>query len=444
MSTMSSKAQTELPDSVESSLHDSPKTFVQFPLNEDRPLMFFDLSIRGHHPAYIQHLIKYFIANSLPGRLVIVVSPRFFEEHYEVVEIAQRCAPTQVRFQAISQAEEKMLGSRKTAQQRLYRAAQEWRLLLKYAQALKAKHCLALYFDTCLRPLAVSRPLPCPISGIYFRPTFHYPTFAHYRSTYKSRLRQQWEQTLLRLIGQRSQLHTVFSLDPLALPQLDRLLGKSKALHLPDPVASEKAPLERVQQLRAELEIDSNRTVALIFGALTQRKGVPKLLEAIARLSPTSAQKLCLLLIGESNIADALNQRIDALTQRLPVQIINRYEFVPDADVSAYFQLADVVLAPYQNHVGMSGILLQAAAAGKPVLSSNYGLMGELVNRYQLGIAVDSTQPVAIVQGLEAVLSTCLDSIGNRIQMQAFAEQNSANQFARTIFDSILSTKYSS
>jgi glycosyltransferase involved in cell wall biosynthesis len=406
--------------------------------------MFFDLSIRGHHPAYIQHLIRYFVANSLPGRLVIVVSPRFFEEHYDVIEIAQCCAPTQIRFQAISQAEEKMLSRRKTAKQRLYRAAQEWRLLLKYANALKAKHCLALYFDTCLRPLAISQPLPCPISGIYFRPTFHYSTFTQYRSTCKDRFQQRWEQTLLRVIGKRSQLHTVFCLDPLAVPQLNRLLGKAKALHLPDPVASEKAPIERVQQLKAELKIDSNRTVALVFGALTQRKGVPKLLEAITQLSSTDAQKLCLLLVGESNIADGLNQRIDAITQQLPIQIIRRYEFVPDADVSAYFQLADIVLAPYQNHVGMSGILLQGAAVEKPVLSSNYGLMGELVNRYQLGLAVDSTQPTAIARGLEAVLSIPLDSLGNRSQMKAFAEQNSETQFARVIFDAILSIKYSS
>lgn len=119
-------------------------------------------------------------------------------------------------------------------------------------------------------------------------------------------------------------------------------------------------------------------------------------------------------------------------------------KFVPDADVSAYFQLADIVLASYQHHVSISGILLQAATTGKPVLSSNYGLMGELVNRYQLGLVIDSTQPTAITQGLEAVTPTSLDSLGNRTQMKAFAEQNSATQFAQVIFDSILSTKHSS
>ncbi|NJN01307.1 MAG: glycosyltransferase [Leptolyngbyaceae cyanobacterium SL_1_1] len=402
--------------------------------------MLFDLSVRGHHPAYIQHLIQYFIAESLPGRLVIVVSPRFFEEHGEVVEIAKRYAPAQVQFQAISRVEEKQLGQRKSARQRLHRTFQEWQLLCKYAQALRARHCLALYFDTCLRPLAVSQPLPCCLSGIYFRPTFHYSTFARYQTNAKARLQHSWEQGLLKLVGQRSRLHTVFSLDPFAVPQLNRLLKRAEAVHLPDPVALEPASPERVQQLHTELGIESSRTVALIFGALTQRKGVPQLLEAIAALSPENCQKLCLLLVGESTLETQLEARITELTTQKPIQIVRRYAFVPEADVTAYFQLADIVLAPYQRHVGMSGILLQAAAAGKPVLSSDYGLMGELVNRYRLGLAVDSVQPAALAQGMHQLLNQPLENFGCRLQMQAFAEQNSSTLFAKVIFQRLLST----
>lgn len=406
----------------------------------DRPLMLFDLSVRGHHPAYIQHLIQYFIHEALPGRLVIVVSPRFLIEHSEVVEIAQQAAPERVQFQAISQAEVDGLGGRKNAYQRLRRTFREWQLLRKYAQALQAQHCVALYLDTCLRPLTVSQPLPCPVSGIYFRPTFHYSTFAQHPVQSQEPLQRWWEQGLLWLIGQRSQLHTVFSLDPFAVPQLNRLLRQSKAVHLPDPVALEKAPSERVQELRAALGIEADRTVALIFGALTHRKGVPQLLEAIAELSAADCQKLCLLLVGESNLEQQLEARIATLTAQKPIQILRHYEFVPEADVAAYFQLADLVMAPYQRHVGMSGILLQAAAAGKPVLSSDYGLMGELVNRYQLGLAVDSTQPADLAQGLHQMLNQPLVTFGDRAQMRTFAEQNSAQQFAKVIFQRLLST----
>ncbi len=405
------------------------------------PLMFFDLSIRGHHPAYIQHLIQYFVVESLPGRLVIVVSPHFLTEHKDVIEFA-RHSTTQVQFQAISQAETKMLGQRKTPRQRLLRTFREWQLLVKYARALEASHCLALYLDTCLRPLAISQSLPCPLSGIYFRPTFHYSTFSQ---PHASNLLQRWQELgLLSLVGLRSQVHTFFSLDPFAVPELNRRLRSAQAIHLPDPVLLETASTEQVDTLREKLGIKEDRRIALLFGALTQRKGVPQLLDAVAQLSSNEAQKLCLLLVGESNIADQLNHRIAQITKQLPIQILSHYEFVPEADVSAYFQLADLVLAPYQRHVGMSGILLQAAAASKPVLSSDYGLMGELVHRHQLGVTVDSTQPTAIAQGLKEAMAQPLESLGNLAQMQAFAKQNSATRFAQVIFETLLSTPRSS
>jgi len=78
--------------------------------------------------------------------------------------------------------------------------------------------------------------------------------------------------------------------------------------------------------------------------------------------------------------------------------------------------------------------LLLAAAAGKPVLSSDYGLMGELVRRYQLGLAVDSTVPRELAQALSRCLVDTPEMLGDRAQMRTFAEQNSVGRYASTIF----------
>ena len=104
----------------------------------------------------------------------------------------------------------------------------------------------------------------------------------------------------------------------------------------------------------------------------------------------------------------------------------------------AYFQIADVVLAPYQRHVGMSGILLLAAAANKPVLCSNYGLMGEMVRRYHLGLTVDSSQPQEIAKGLIKFLeiSNPLE-LCDPLPMQNWVKQNSASEFSRIIFEQV-------
>jgi glycosyltransferase involved in cell wall biosynthesis len=119
------------------------------------------------------------------------------------------------------------------------------------------------------------------------------------------------------------------------------------------------------------------------------------------------------------------------------VQILHVNRFVIDREIQPYFQLSDVVLAPYQRHVGMSAILVRAAAAQKPVLSSNYGLMGEMTRRHQLGLAIDSTDSQAIADGISFLLQTPLAQVGDRSKMQAFAAQNSAQRFADVIFETI-------
>jgi glycosyltransferase involved in cell wall biosynthesis len=124
------------------------------------------------------------------------------------------------------------------------------------------------------------------------------------------------------------------------------------------------------------------------------------------------------------------------LNRERSLQIIQHYQFVPETEVAKYFQLADAVLATYQRHVGMSGILLLAAAAQKPVLADNYGLMGEITRQHQLGLTVDATKPEAIAEGLTQML-TQSEKLGDRDKMKQFAAQNSPQSFAQTILQHI-------
>jgi glycosyltransferase involved in cell wall biosynthesis len=174
----------------------------------------------------------------------------------------------------------------------------------------------------------------------------------------------------------------------------------------------------------------------LLFGGVDGRKGIYQLLDAIQLLPMEVCKHFCLLLVGQPHPTDHVNihQQITTLCENRQLQAIEHYDFIPEADVPTYFQLADVILATYQRHVGMSGILLLAAAAGKPVLSSDYGLMGELTRRYQLGLAVDSNQPTEIAKALTMLLSASPQAIANPDQMKLFAEQNSIELYARTIF----------
>lgn len=176
----------------------------------------------------------------------------------------------------------------------------------------------------------------------------------------------------------------------------------------------------------------------MMFGSIDGRKGIYKLFEALKLLSPEICKKYCFLIVGAASATDQarIYAEIDLICQAQPLQIVTHFEFISDAEVEAYFQLADVVLALYQRHVGMSGILLLAAAAQRPVISSNYGLMGELTRRYRLGSAIDSTAPQAIADKLTQIyaeqgLEYDLDG------MKRFVDGNSADKFTKTIFEHV-------
>jgi glycosyltransferase involved in cell wall biosynthesis len=412
---------------------------TQQSLSTSLRLMLFDLALGGHHGNYIQHLIDRLDQQGFRGAIDIIVLPQFAQIHQDVVAAIERAKQQsiEVNLVAISAPEATTLGSRNSGLSRARRNFREWQLFCKYAENLQTTHALIMYLDTCELPLAIGLRSPCPFSGIYFRPTLHYQMFANYQPNFKGKL-QQWRERLtwVRILN-HPQLETVFCLDPFAVTALSTQHQHTKVVHLADPVQPYPSIPSDLTTLKTQLGIAPQRRIFLLFGGIDGRKGIYQLLEAIKLLSPEVCEQFCLLLVGQPHPTDHVNihQKITALCETRQLQAIEHYQFIPEAEVPTYFQLADAVLAPYQRHVGMSGILLLAAAAGKPVLSSDYGLMGELARRYQLGLVVDSTQPTEIAKALETLLTASPHTFSNPSQMKLFASQNSIERYANTIFE---------
>ncbi|MBD3882072.1 glycosyltransferase [Phormidium tenue FACHB-886] len=403
-------------------------------------IMVFELAVYGHHPVYIQYLVEYWCKHRLAGQLSFVVSPEFLQAHPQIVELPASYDISTVEFVAIEREEQTQLSRQKHSfWGRAQLAFQQWRLVCKYVEKLQATRCLILSLDFFQLPLALASKPDCQFSGIYFKPILHYPTFSNYASSWKEQIQRRREALILNQILRKPQLQTLFCLDPFAVKAINKLHRQPKAVSLPDPVQLYDPMAIDTADLKAKLQIEPDRQVFLLFGELTGRKGIYQLLTAIQQLAPELCEKLCLVIVGRAGVEEQIQIKVAVQTTRQmqPVQIIEHYQYVSDQEVQAYFQLSDVILAPYQKHVGMSGILLLAAAAQKPVLSSDYGLMGEMVRCYQLGLALDSTDAVVLAQGLAHCLLTDPAEIGNRQQMQRFAEENSADRFAATIFEAI-------
>lgn len=358
----------------------------------EKKLMIFDLAVGGHHPSYIRHLVAYWRDEEMKGQLFVVVLPDFLEKYTDVVKVAN----SSTEFVAISpQESEKLTKAKKSLQ----RAFVEWEIYCRYASKLQVSHGLLMYFDLLQLPIVLGSESPCPFTGIYFRPTFHYKDFDNYVLTLKDILRGWYQKILISLALRNQQLLGLASLDTYAVPYIQKLSPQGKFVkRLPDPIQPMAVNAFDIQALRRKLNIENERKIFLLFGYMEPRKGTHKALEAISLMSQEDAQKICLLIVGQSNqeYKFVLERLTSKVTSSHPIQIITKHEFVSEEAMQTYFKSADYVLIPYQDHVGMSGVLLHAALAGKPVLASNYGLIAKIVKEHQLGAIVDAKSAAAI------------------------------------------------
>lgn len=411
--------------------------------NSSRNLMLFDLSLYGHHPAYIRYLLEYWHQEQDPEKrqLIVLVSPKFLVEHADVVNLGQRLDPVSIKFVTISQDEESSLRPRNSGINRNLRNFQEWFLFCKYAKKLNIDHALLMYYDIYRYPLALRLNPPCKVSGIYFRPTIHYENFLT-SSTKFSKSANQREIALLKLVLSNSKLHSLLTIDP-TFAEYAKNSGKlssnrlQKISTIPDPVPKYTYDNNKLEQIRASLGFKPDRKLFLVFGALTGRKGIFHLLEAVQLIPQEICLKIAIALIGKASTENK-NRIESAITKlaHLPIPIHRYYQFIPEEDIQAYFEISDYVLALYQQHIGMSGILNIAAEKKKPVLSSNYGLMGEIVHRYQLGLTVDSSSAREIALGIEQMLD--FSFTGEQLRKaEIFATNNSISEFTQKIFSEI-------
>lgn len=219
----------------------------------------------------------------------------------------------------------------------------------------------------------------------------------------------------------------LFTLDEVAAASLAGKITKS-LMYIPDP-----APMHLGTQISSIDRLDDARQVFLLFGALTRRKGIFAILDAWTLMSADFQRRSLLRFVGRIGSEDR-DEFIVALRnarESYPDATIELEDrFLSEEELSLEVRAADIVLAPYQDHVGSSGVLLWAALAGKPVLAQCSGLMGFQVNRYGLGVAVDCRDPHKIVRALSKPITAKVD--------KSFLHERSSNDFVRALVNGMI------
>ncbi len=180
---------------------------------------------------------------------------------------------------------------------------------------------------------------------------------------------------------------------------------------VPDPCEPVKEDLS-VQEARLRLALPTDKVILLFFGKLRWDKGIDILLDAFKGFD----EEVVLVIAGQEGHTTAQDIENCRMGLTDPRQIISRIGYVTPEEEKLYFVAADAVILPYRKVFrGTSGILQNAAAAGKPVIVSDVGEVGELVRRYSLGIVVEPESPVALRDDIRQFVQ-------NRAEIEAAAQ----------------------
>jgi len=157
---------------------------------------------------------------------------------------------------------------------------------------------------------------------------------------------------------------------------------------------------------RERLGVSTTKKVILFFGLIKRYKGLEYLVEAFEEVR-RRVNDAFLLIVGDIYAADTASHAfysglIEKLHGRDDVLCVARY--VPWDSVGDYLSASDVIVLPYARTF-QSGVLLAAYAAGRPVVVTDTGGLGEVVEQGKSGFVVPPRDPKALAEGIISVLS---------------------------------------
>jgi glycosyltransferase involved in cell wall biosynthesis len=128
------------------------------------------------------------------------------------------------------------------------------------------------------------------------------------------------------------------------------------------------------EQARARFGFAEEEYVVLFFGNIRPYKGVPELIAAFKQLEMPSAR---LVIAGKPLTASTTSLIEKEIGE--DKRILLHARFIPDEDIQAYMQAADVVVFPYRD-ILTSGALVLAMSFGRACIAPNLGSIPDMVD----------------------------------------------------------------
>lgn len=180
----------------------------------------------------------------------------------------------------------------------------------------------------------------------------------------------------------------------------DRARARFGSEHVGDGVDPIEIHPADPQEARRKFGIAPDDFVLLLFGAMSDRKGVAV---TLAHISAAGLPRERTVVVLAGPVAAEYRATYDAAIVEIAKhhRVLQHDYFVAEEDIPRYFAAADVVLCVYKNFNGSSGVLLHAASFGKPVMVSPSGVMADAVERHRFGEIVSLNDPASFSSALK-------------------------------------------
>ncbi|MAC18804.1 MAG: hypothetical protein CMJ23_03825 [Phycisphaerae bacterium] len=237
----------------------------------------------------------------------------------------------------------------------------------------------------------------------------HNARFGYGRRGLKFLLRREW----MRRRWRQSGIH-LGSMDPVAITNR----GALPLQLLPHPLSKRSTSPARSDLLPLTKEFEARRVV-LAIGEHGTRKGTDRMIFAWPDPAPENA---VLVIAGRrgAEVDAALASRSRDLESG---RIISIDRTLSTDEFDDLLERADVATTVYPQHVGISGVVAEAALQKTAVLASEEGGIGQIVKQHGLGRVIPSNDDQVLAAALADVAAE--DPPTNPVLRDAFVESGS-------------------
>jgi glycosyltransferase involved in cell wall biosynthesis len=227
-----------------------------------------------------------------------------------------------------------------------------------------------------------------------------------------------YKEVLVRRWQRRPDAHSLFTMEEPAVQRWSRPHA-APAYYLPEPPLSSQPATSAAP-----------RQGVLVCGAIRPQKNI----ETIARALSTAPPGIHLVIAGD--VYPSYRPTVHALAAQMRaagVRVTLRLRWHSSQEILDTLARARCLLIPALRHKGTSHTLVEAAAAGTPVIVHAGGLLGYTVRRHGLGLVIDCRDPDALRSAIVELAESDATRLRFAPNLADFAARHSLEAFSSAI-----------